>query len=143
MSGGTLPVSPVLNEGTVTWLTRLRIQQHSAQMRCRRCGRTLRSERAIECGYGERCRRFVYRAARALRATDNQVASRAADALIAPSLTPTGRKNVWRSKSSDGKREYITAPNTCTCPSNRYRLTATVCYHSAAASVLAAPMARQ
>jgi hypothetical protein len=149
MSGGTKPVDTVLDAETSAWMDELRTVAiktldllNTVDPRCRKCGRKLVGQRAIECGYGERCRRFVYRAARVLEA-DGLPARRAASALLEKRLVPTGHKGTWYCKSSDGTDRYITAPNTCSCKGARFRPVATSCYHSAAATVLATPLTSQ
>jgi len=107
-------------------------------MKCKRCGRPLRSAMALRTGYGEHCRRGVYRAARVLAASDSKIAQRAAHALLTAEITPVKHGRVWRIASSSGESSYLASPNTCNCDGAMYRPTANTEYHSVAAAVLAA-----
>jgi hypothetical protein len=103
---------------------------------CKRCGRPTRSARAAETGYGEHCRRGVYRAARALEASGHPVAHRAAELLVAATLVPWKKGKVW--KVAGKTAIYMTSATTCNCPGATYRPTANTCYHAVAVAVLAA-----
>ena len=51
-------------------------------------------------------------------------------------LIATGRPGVFRAVSSKGDgTTYLTAANSCSCPSGLRRLTACTCYHSLAARI--------
>ena len=103
---------------------------------CARCGRLLRSEKARQYGYGEHCRRKVYRAVKVLYMSGNKQAYDAAVNLVQASARPIKAGRVW---SIWGKTEnYMASPNTCNCPGAMYRPTANSCYHSVVAAVLAA-----
>src|SRR6266487_896329 len=102
---------------------------------CTRCGRTLTGTRAVRRGYGWRCYARVLRAVRALTASPNSAAWRAAEALTDGALVRHPHRRVYWVVSSDGSTRYLTHPNGCTCAAG---LHSRLCYHRVAVSVLAA-----
>ena len=91
--------------------------------------------RALATGYGERCRRRVYRAARVLEAQGTRQAGAAALALRDAGVLPHPHARVVRVLSSDGSRVYLAHPLGCTCQAG---LHARYCYHRVVALALAA-----
>jgi hypothetical protein len=104
---------------------------------CAKCGHKIWSVRALATGYGEGCRRRVFRAATVLSASENRSAEKAADLLLDAGLVllPGHGSKVWRSVSSDGERTYLTTADHCNCPAG---LHCKLCYHSVAVAILAA-----
>jgi hypothetical protein len=104
---------------------------------CTKCGRPIRSARALETSLGESCRRRVYRAARMLLASKSESAKKAADLLLdAPPIRLASHGGrVWRTVNQDGQRTYLTTIDHCTCPAGIH---CRLCYHSAAVAVMAA-----
>jgi hypothetical protein len=103
--------------------------------RCRRCGRPVRSDRALATGYGERCRRLVYRAARILEASPLPAAAKAALVIRDGGVLPHPHPGVVRVLSSDGSRVYLAHRDGCTCEAG---LHARYCYHRLVPVALAA-----
>jgi ribosomal protein L37E len=109
--------------------------RRASVMRCNRCGRRVWSARAVASGYGEECRRRVYRAVRVLLASGSAVANKAGVLLEDAALVPHGHPSVWRVPSgTDAGRVYLAHPKGCTCPAG---LHSTLCYHRVGAIVLA------
>ena len=102
---------------------------------CTRCGRPLTGARAIRRGYGWRCYARIQRAARALLASPNSAAWRAADALLDGVFVRHPHSRVYRVVSSDGSKVYLTHPCGCTCEAG---LHSKLCWHRAGVTVLAA-----
>jgi len=102
--------------------------------RCRKCGRPVASARALQSGYGERCRRRLNRAERVLAASASGVARKAAEILEDGAAVPHGHARVWRVVSSNGVRQYLAHPNGCTCPAGLHQV---MCCHRVAVTLLA------
>ncbi len=100
---------------------------------CKKCGRLVRSERALASGYGERCRRRLARAERVLAGSRNVTAQKAAEILELGAAVPHGHARVWRIVSSDGTRRYLTHPSGCTCTAGLYQK---MCSHRVAVTLL-------
>lgn len=113
----------------------------SAQANCLRCGRALRSAASISQGFGPVCRARIIAAAKVTSLADFSKAQqdKAADLIGDKGIVPTGHAGVWRTVSSDGSTFYLTAPAGCNCPAG---LNGRRCYHSAAATLLAASLRR-
>lgn len=94
---------------------------------CNRCGRYLPSLKSQARGYGKTCLRHKRQA---LAAGFKPIqADKAAKLRRTRSLSRV-KPGVYRVRS--GSNVYLSAANTCTCPSGKYRLTAATCYHSLA-----------
>lgn len=102
---------------------------------CARCGRPIWSVRALATGYGEGCRRLVYRAARVLEAQPGRQAAAAALALRDAAVLPHTHPGVVRVCSSDGSTVYLSHRAGCTCKAG---LHARVCWHRLVPVALAA-----
>ncbi|MEV8610255.1 DUF6011 domain-containing protein [Amycolatopsis sp. NPDC051373] len=105
--------------------------------KCTRCGRTLRSEKSIARGYGPTCERKIRAAAVVITYKPTQVAK--ALELIADGGIQLLKKNhtrVYRTVSSNGTGQYLTAPMACTCTAGIRGQH--VCYHRIAAQLIAA-----
>jgi hypothetical protein len=103
--------------------------------RCVRCGRPARSARALATGYGERCRRVAYRAARLLEASAVRGADKAALVLRDGGVLPHPHPGVVRVLSTRGDRTYLAHHNGCTCDAGIYQR---ACYHRLVPVALAA-----
>jgi hypothetical protein len=101
--------------------------------RCRRCGRRIWGAHALASGYGEGCRRRVYRAARVLEGSVHPSATKAALLLRDAGVLPHPHRRVYRTVGSSG-RVYLTHPSGCTCPAGIH---SRLCYHRVAVSILA------
>lgn len=102
-------------------------------MKCARCGRPVKGSSR----YGSHCRRGVYRAAQVLATSGNRQCEHAAAALLAGDITMIKRGKVWRVRSSDGSKTYLTSKETCNCEGATFRPTANTCWHSIVGAVLA------
>lgn len=104
---------------------------------CRRCRATLVAPRSVARGYGDRCWREKRREDAALAAGFKpETLAKARELIEDGAIIPVRGRRVFRAVSSDGERTYLTAPQACTCPAGlRARH---VCYHRAAAALLAA-----
>lgn len=101
---------------------------------CLRCGRALRSPKAVASGYGAKCARHIRNAAVDL--TDykpHQIAS--ARELIADAAIIPLRSVIFIAVSTDGTETYKTAPTACSCPAG---VKGSRCYHQLAARMLLA-----
>ena len=109
--------------------------------RCLRCGRKLRSAAGIAQGFGDRCRARVIAAAKVtpLVGWSKTQTDKAAELIGDKGIVPTGHAGVWRTVSSKGDAYYLTAPEACNC---RAGLNGRRCYHSAAATLMAASLRR-
>lgn len=107
----------------------------SEKVTCRRCGRPVWSARAVATGYGEGCRRRVYRLARVLEASTVRGADKAALVLRDAGVLPHPHGRVVRVLATDGSRTYLSHPLGCTCTAG---LHARPCYHRLVALALAA-----
>lgn len=107
------------------------------QVRCLRCHRVLRSAKSVSLAYGPVCMARIRAAALAAALRDfTAVQVEKARELIADGgMVPTGFARVWRTVSGDGTAYYLSAPETCNCRGSLY---GRHCYHSAAATILAA-----
>jgi hypothetical protein len=107
----------------------------SEQAHCLRCGRILRSADSITRGLGRTCRTKIRTAERTANLTDfkpEQIAS--AHELIEDGAIVTIRPQIFRSVSSDGSEQYLTAATgQCNCPAG---LKSRRCYHVAAVRIL-------
>lgn len=103
---------------------------------CLRCGRMLRSAKSIKRGRGAACQTKVNKAAKIVDLSDFKSAQvESAMELIEDAAIVKVRPNVFRSVSSDGTTEYLTAPQACNCPAG---LKTRNCYHRAAVIILIA-----
>lgn len=113
--------------------------------KCLRCGRVLRSAKAIADGRGRTCQRKVREALAAIAATElaiytaAQVAN-AAEAIADGAIVPADeiRPGLYVIVSSAGTDRYLTGPTSCTCKASQY---GKPCYHRAAALILATAFA--
>lgn len=113
----------------------------AGQANCLRCGRALRSAAGISQGFGPVCRARLIAAAAVTSLADFTRAQqdKAADLIGDKGIVPTGHAGVWRTVSSNGQAFYLTAPEACNCPAG---LNGRRCYHSAAATLMAASLRR-
>lgn len=94
---------------------------------CKGCGRYLPSLKSQARGYGETC---LKRRRDALATAFKEAQRDKATKLRKARALTRVRPGIYRVRS--GGNVYLTAANTCTCPSGKYRLTAATCYHSLA-----------
>jgi len=107
-----------------------------APIPCLECGRMLRSVKSIKRGRGAACQTKVNKAAKIVDLSDFKPAQvESALELIEDAAIVKVRPNVFRSVSSDGMAEYLTAPQACNCPAG---LKDRACYHRAAVIILLA-----
>ena len=106
-----------------------------AKAACRRCGRPVWSARAISSGYGERCRRIAYRAARVLEAMPGRQAAAAALVIRDAGVLPHAHPGVVRVLSTDGQSVYLAHRDGCTCRAGLHQVP---CYHRLVPVALAA-----
>lgn len=119
------------------------VTETPAPTHCLRCGRTLRSQRAIReaarnGGYGRSCARKIADTARTVDVTGckaDQLA-KATELIEDGAIVPIRGRRVFRAVSSDGARTYLTAPTACTCAAGLRGHS--VCFHRVAATILAA-----
>lgn len=105
-------------------------------VKCRRCGRILRSATSIARGMGEACAAKTAAAARTAATTVNPDQLAKATELVAEgAIVPVHRGTVYRAVSSDGRRTYTVTPWACDCPAGVHDR---LCYHRVAARLLAA-----
>lgn len=103
---------------------------------CLECGRMLRSVKSIKRGRGAACQTKINKAAKKVDLSDFKPAQvQSAMELIEDAAIVKVRPNVFRSVSSDGTTEYLTAPQACNCPAG---LKTRNCYHRAAVIILIA-----
>lgn len=103
---------------------------------CLECGRMLRSVKSIKRGRGAACQTKVNKAAKTVDLSEYKSAQvQSALELIEDAAIVKVRPNVFRSVSSDGLSEYLTAPQACNCPAG---LKDRPCYHRAAVTILLA-----
>jgi hypothetical protein len=104
---------------------------------CKRCRATLRSAKSVARGMGAHCARLDRQEAAAKAAGFKASAVDKARQLIADkAIVPVRGRRVFAVVSSNGTDRYLTAPNTCNCPAGLRAKHS--CYHSAAATMLAA-----
>jgi hypothetical protein len=105
--------------------------------RCNRCGRRLRSAKAVAAGYGRTCKAKVKAAAE--RVTSGYTTDQVTKAVELVEVTAIVRHTPgqFQAVSSRGDAIYLVdqAAHTCTCPAGQH---GRVCYHLAAADILAA-----
>lgn len=94
---------------------------------CSECGRYLASLKSQAKGIGPKC---LVRKRRRLALSFKPVQRDKARMLRKARSLSKVKPGVYRVRSGDSV--YLTASNTCTCPSGKYRLTAATCYHSLA-----------
>lgn len=108
--------------------------------KCLHCGRTRRfataQAAAKSSAYGRICRMRIAAAAMAGAVKHFAAAAieKAKQLISDGGIVPTGREGVYRTVSSTGGEFYLTAPSACNCPAGRHDR---VCYHRAAATMLA------
>jgi hypothetical protein len=102
--------------------------------RCVRCGRVLRSAKAVAAGCGRTCKAKIAAAAKTATAKPAQV-EKARELVELGAIVPIRGRRVFRSISSDGTRSYLTAAGNCNCPAG---LKSKECYHSLAVRLIAA-----
>lgn len=103
---------------------------------CIRCGRTLRSTTSQARGYGRHCATQIRKAAADLADYKPAQIESARELIEDAAIIPIRGRRIYRSVSSDGTEQYLTAvTGHCNCPAG---LRGTRCYHSAAARMLAA-----
>lgn len=115
--------------------------QAAITSKCLRCGHKLRSAPSIAAKYGPVCRAKIRLAAitEAVKGFAAAQVDKARELIADGGLIPTSRPGVFRAVSSKGDgTTYLTAANTCGCPSGLRRLTACTCYHSLAARIFLA-----
>ena len=113
-----------------------RLALSTGEIRCERCHRRLNAcsyERRRFGNLGRSCYARRARAVRALYASRNAAASRAAELIELGALIPMKRPGFYRVPSADGRSAYTTCSRGCTCPAGIH---AKLCKHSVAAAVL-------
>lgn len=104
---------------------------------CGRCRSLLTSPRSVARGYGDHCWRLERQDRAAAAAGFKVTAVQKARQLIADGAIVAVRgRRVFQVVSSNGVDRYLSAPQTCNCPAGLRGRHA--CYHSAAATLLAA-----
>ena len=104
--------------------------------RCTRCNRVLRSKTSISNGYGRSCKAKIAAASKTADLADFKPAQiESARELIEDAAIVLIRRNVFRSVSTDGTEQYLTARQSCNCPAG---LKSKRCYHRAAVEILTA-----
>lgn len=107
-----------------------------ATTHCRRCGRLLRSLKAVALGLGPTCAAKVAAAAKTSTEKPAQVA-KAQELIELGAIVPLPRRRsgtrVFRVVSSRGDATYLTATNVCSCPAG---LKSRACYHELAVQFL-------
>lgn len=114
----------------------------SAETRCRRCCRPLRSEASKALGIGARCAAIEA----ANEGLSGKQALKAAELIADKGIVATNRKGVFHVVSESGEVTYTCHVNgNCTCSWGLRRNSgeAKVCYHVAAARLLAHPVIRR
>jgi hypothetical protein len=108
----------------------------AATASCTRCGRKLTSAKSIAAGYGKGCAAKIAAATKTADLADFKTAQvEAARELIEDAAIIQIKRNVFRSVSSDGREQYLTAHQNCNCPAG---LRERRCYHTAAVRILTA-----
>ncbi|MGA5497750.1 hypothetical protein ACPCSP_25640 [Streptomyces cinereoruber] len=97
----------------------MRAKTAQNQVRCLKCGRTLRSPSPD--GYGPKCRRKVRRATKTAELAQHKphLVEKAVELLEQGGVIPlrdTRKNQVFLVVSSDGSETYRTARAACTCP---------------------------
>jgi hypothetical protein len=105
---------------------------------CTRCGRTLRSARAMRRSYGWRCYARVNAIAQSLLRSGNDRAAEAAHALLDGAVTRHRHPGVYWIVSRDGRHVYLTSPKRCNCNAGLIPLKDVLCWHRAVAIALEA-----
>lgn len=107
--------------------------------KCNRCGRALRSEKSVKAGYGPTCKAKVAQAAKAIAETavykEFQM-TKAVEVVELAAIVRTARA-AFQVVSSNGHDVYLIdqTAHTCSCPAGEH---GRICYHLAAADILAA-----
>jgi len=101
---------------------------------CIRCGRVLRSARAVALGVGRTCKAKIAAAAKTTTAQPAQLA-KAEELVELGGIIPIRGRRVFRSISSDGTRTYLSAKGNCNCPAG---LKSKDCYHTLAVRLITA-----